>query len=360
MNRSRTAADPYARYGWLLWGAWLIFLAFPVQESLDASTTGRVAVGLTGTGVFAVIYVLGFLGMFGSGPLAGHSGAWVLAALVVVVVVSSPAIGLGVMSFMPFLQALGVFILPRPLNWWWTAAVVAVTLVVPTVLDPSSGWFFIMFIVVAVSLGTGAGRVMADQGESHARVRDELTVTAERDRVARDVHDVLGHSLTVISVKAELAERLVDLDPARARAELVEIQTLARQALAEIRATVGGLRAAGLDDEIAAAAVALRSAGIEADLPADAAALDPRRRTVAAWVLREAVTNVVRHSGARHCVVTLEDARLVVRDDGRAAHQEALVPGNGLRGLRERVAGSGGSLDVHPVPGGGTELEVSW
>ena len=91
----------------------------------------------------------------------------------------------------------------------------------------------------------------------------ELALVAERERVARDVHDVLGHSLTVVTVKAELAERLVDLDPERAKAELAEIQTLSRQALAEIRATVGGLRAARLGDELASARTALAGAGIE-------------------------------------------------------------------------------------------------
>lgn len=352
------AADPFERYGWLLWGAWLIFLVFPVGESLDASSTIKVIGGLIGTGLFGVLYVFGFLAMVGRGPMAGRPGWLVLTALVAVVAASAPAIGLGVMSFMPYLQALGMFVLPRPLNWWWTGLVVVATLGLPTLIDPSSDWAIIMFIVVAAALGTGAGRVMADHGDAYAQVRDELTVTAERDRVARDVHDVLGHSLTVVSLKAELAERLVDVDPDRARAELAEIQTLARQALAEIRATVGGLRGAGLDDEVAAAAVALRAAGIAADLPAGGVALDPRRRTVAAWVLREAVTNVVRHSGARHCVVTLEEARMSVVDDGRGVDE--LVIGNGLRGLGERVAGSGGSLSVGPAAGGGTELEVSW
>ena len=208
--------------------------------------------------------------------------------------------------------------------------------------------------MVAVAIGTGAGRMMSDQGADHARIRDELTITAERDRVARDVHDVLGHSLTVVSVKAELAQRLIDLDPDRARTELAEIQTLTRQALAEIRSTVGGLRAAGLDDEMAAATVALQAAGIEAHLPADSTALDPRRRTVAAWVLREAVTNVVRHSGAQHCTVTLDNSRLVVTDDGRGV--DALLIGNGLRGLRERVDDSGGELRVGAPPG----AALSW
>lgn len=357
MNPSEVA-DPYERYGWLLWGTWLIFLAFPAAAALDAASTAQVVGGLVGTAVFGVSYVLSFLGLGGTGPLAGRSAPLLLAVLVGIVVAMAPAIGLGILSFMPFLQSFGVFALPRPLNWWWTGAVVGTTFVLPLVLGESSQWLFLLLIVTAVSLGTGAGRLMADQGVAYGQVRDELTVTAERARVARDVHDVLGHSLTVVSVKAELAERLIELDPARARGELAEIQALTRQALAELRATVGGLRTAVLDDEIDAAAVALRAAGIEADLPVDVSALDPRHRGVAAWVLREAVTNVVRHSGARRCVVTLQSARLAVVDDGCGSAD--LVTGNGLRGLRERVTGSGGTLSVGRAAGGGTELEVSW
>ena len=110
---------------------------------------------------------------------------------------------------------------------------------------------------------TAAIRLMTDRGQEYEAMSRELALVAERERVARDVHDVLGHSLTVVTVKAELAERLVDLDPERAKAELAEIQALSRQALAEIRATVGGLRLARLDDELASARTALVGAGIE-------------------------------------------------------------------------------------------------
>ncbi len=199
---------------------------------------------------------------------------------------------------------------------------------------------------------------MADHGEDWARLQEQLAVTAERDRVARDVHDVLGHSLTVVTVKAQLAERLVEADPERARAELVEVQQLARQALAEIRATVRGLRSTALEDELLVAADALASAGIAADLPDDPEVLDPRHRTTAAWALREAVTNVVRHSGAGHCEVVLAPGAIEVRDDG--AGVASAPEGGGLRGLRERAAAGGGSLEVGPGPAGGTILAVRW
>nr|WP_241728651.1 sensor histidine kinase [Nocardioides zeae] len=188
-------------------------------------------------------------------------------------------------------------------------------------------------------------------------VGEEIALVAERERVARDVHDVLGHSLTVVVAKAELAERLVDLDPERAKAEIASIRSLSREALGEVRATVSGLRVARLGDELASAREALTAADIVADVPSDPDVVDPRRRIVVAWVLREAVTNVVRHSGASRCTVELGDARLAVSDDGRGGvHQ----PGNGLRGIGERVRAAGGTLTVTSGPEGGTRLEVTW
>ncbi len=351
--------DPWSRYGWLVWAGWLIFLVFPVIESLAADSVARQVVGLVGTAAFGVVYAGAFLtDGGGSGALSGaRRQVAALGLLVLITGIEAVAIGLGAMSFLPFLMAFSMFALPRPANWWF-GAVVAASMVVPWAIDPDEGWIFLTFVVVAVGLGTGAGRLMTDQGEHWSRLQEQLAVTAERDRVARDVHDVLGHSLTVVAVKAQLAARLVDADPERAKAELDEVQQLAREALAEIRTTVRGLRSTALEDELLAAADALASAGIAADLPDDPEVLEPRHRTVAAWALREAVTNVVRHSGARRCEVELRADGLSVRDDGRGRGDAG--EGSGLRGLRERVAASGGALEVAAGPGGGTALEVHW
>ena len=195
----------------------------------------------------------------------------------------------------------------------------------------------------------------------------QVTLSAERDRVARDVHDVLGHSLTVITVKAELAERLMDVDPDRAKDELAQIRTLTRQALAEVRTTVGGLRSARLKDEVQTAQTVLAGAGIECTITGDTATVDPRHRTVCAWVLREAVTNVVRHSRATHCTVTLGPSSVSVTDNGRGlgdplAHgprRDERDGGNGIRGLTERVEAVGGQLEMAGAAGGqGTSLKV--
>src|SRR5699024_3537237 len=147
------------------------------------------------------------------------------------------------------------------------------------------------------------------------------------------------------------AERLVDADPDAAKAELAQIRSLTRESLAEIRATVAGLRVARLADELDSARQALSDAGISAEVPSAVDTVDPRHRLVLAWVLREAVTNVVRHSGAGRCRVELNARSLVVTDDGvgpgaaieasAATRTRAAAGGTGLRGVAERVNGAG-------------------
>ena len=203
-------------------------------------------------------------------------------------------------------------------------------------------------------------RRMMEGDERREEMQRTLAVAAERDRVARDVHDVLGHSLTVVSLKADLAERLVDRDPERAKAEIAAIRSLTRQSLAEIRATVAGLRVTRLADERDTAVEALRDAGIEASVPADVDVVDPAHRITVAWALRETTTNVIRHSGARRADIAWGPTWLEVVDDGRGLRGRR--EGNGLTGLRERLARVGGTLDVTegiPGPHGpGTRVRV--
>src|SRR5699024_7032205 len=208
---------------------------------------------------------------------------------------------------------------------------VLLTFVVLVVTDHLDRWVYIV-IASAVTLFVGLIRWISDRQDSEDALRRQLDLAAERERVARDVHDVLGHSLTVVTVKAELAERLLDADPDAARSELAEIRSLTRDALDDVRATVAGLRVVRLADEREAARTALAGAGIEADVPTDPSPIDPRRRIVIAWVLREAVTNVVRHSSATRCDVRLGTSSLTVTDDGVGPGTAAEA--RGLRGAR--------------------------
>jgi two-component system sensor histidine kinase DesK len=194
----------------------------------------------------------------------------------------------------------------------------------------------------------------------------DLAVTQERGRFARDLHDVLGHSLTVITMKAELAGRLTHADPDRAAAEIADVERIARDALADVRATVAGYRSVSLANELAAARMALDAAGIEADLPTAVDDVASERRELLGWAIREGVTNVVRHSGAKHCRVIVASNGVEVVDDGRGPAEWSGAPraagngGNGLPGLRERAAAAGASVSVGAVDGGGFRLRVGW
>jgi two-component system sensor histidine kinase DesK len=194
---------------------------------------------------------------------------------------------------------------------------------------------------------------------SHDEVR-RLAALAERERIGRDLHDLLGHTLSLITLKSELANRLFERDPVSARQEIAEVERVARDALAQVRRAVTGIRAAGLAAEMASAKLLLESNGVRlsydfADVP-----LPVEIETVLAMTVREAATNIQRHAQANSARVTLEtrDTLLLLRveDDGRGG---AIVPGNGLTGMRERLSGIGAELRVDSARGKGTVLVVS-
>lgn len=340
---------------WLLSAAWLVFLMFPVMAlwRQPLAVPWRVG-GLVLLAVFGVIFVAGCQQGWAFAdrpplrePLIG------LGLLVAVAAVLAVMLRADVLSLAPFLIAYACFALPQRPMVATLAVAWLVTAAVPVITGQVSLWA----ITVGVTVTCVMTRELFLRSQEAAHMREALRVATERERVARDVHDVLGHSLTAIAVKTQLAAKLIDRDAERTRAELAEIAELTQTAIGEIRETVGGLRVAVLTDEIAAAEKSLTAAGIAAELPSDPTVVDPRHRTLLAWVLREAVTNVVRHSRAHRCHVTLASAGLTVTDDGRGfAGRE----GHGLRGMRERVEQAGGTLTIGPATGGrGTTVAVT-
>jgi two-component system, NarL family, sensor histidine kinase DesK len=225
--------------------------------------------------------------------------------------------------------------------------------------------------VVGVGLLLTLMRDLRIRNRELADARAELAqaaVAAERERFARDLHDLLGHSLSVIAIKAELAGRLVPGSPDRAAVEVGEVEGVARQALSEVRQAVSGYRQPTLADELEGARVALSAAGIDASIDRKPVSLEPEVEAVLAWTVREGATNVIRHSGASHCSVTVRagegDAGVEVLDDGigngRApGRADTGVGGNGLTGLRERAASLRGWIEAGAAPGGGYRLAVS-
>lgn len=360
--RPSAGDEAWSRWGWLTGGIWLVFFGFPLYFTWTSGLPLRVRLATTAVVVaFCVVYVLTLRLCTGSvthgqGARARRIGWAGLTALVLLALLLSGLIGLNSMTSMPFVVSLPVFFLPWRTTWVTSLALFAAGIAASYL---AWGWSpaFLWGIAALVLTIAVLSRYLEERSEAGRAADAELQVVEERERVARDVHDVLGHSLTVVTMKAELAHRLVEVDPRRARQEMLEVQDLARTALAEIRATVGGLRVARLADEVESARVALAGAGITAELPEDLAVVDPRHRITLAWVLREAVTNVVRHSRAGVCRVSLTSDSLVVEDDGRGAGGRR--EGNGLRGLRERVAQAGGETEIGVgAHGRGTRLEV--
>ena len=186
-----------------------------------------------------------------------------------------------------------------------------------------------------------------------------LAGMAERERIGRDLHDLLGHTLSLVALKSELAGKLVERDPAAAREQIRDVETVARQALAQVREAVAGIRAAGLQAELAAARLALLAADVRLDQRLAPVALDADREQALALAVRESVTNVIRHAQARRVEVELGEhagsARLSIADDGRGG---ATAPGNGLAGMRERLLAVGGTLEIDSAPGAGTRLTM--
>ena len=195
-------------------------------------------------------------------------------------------------------------------------------------------------------------KLLAAQAES-----EHLAKVAERERIARDLHDLLGHTLSVIVLKSELASRLTASDPARAAEEIRDVERISREALTQVRAAVRGYRSAGFDSELREALRALEAAGILVETSVEAPPLSPAQETVFAMALREAVTNVVRHAHATVCRLTLRQTgrfcEMVIADNGLGG---ALDEGSGLSGMRERVEALGGALERDGSHG--TELRI--
>jgi two-component system sensor histidine kinase DesK len=245
-----------------------------------------------------------------------------------------------------------------------TAAAVAVGLVAATGSDSSTvGAYTVSLVAVGAimaSLGstTRANRKLREAREELAR----LAVAEERSRIARDLHDLLGHTLSLIALKTELAAKLVDSDPRRARTELDDVQEVTRQALSEVREAVQGFRRLAVDDELEGARAALSAAGIDCRIDRSADELPDEIESALAWAVREATTNVVRHSGARTCAISVstggDTVALQVDDDGARA-PGASQNGTGLAGLAERARRLDGTLEAGARPEGGFRVRLT-
>ena len=201
------------------------------------------------------------------------------------------------------------------------------------------------FYVVAYFVGRSMHK-----SREHKAIEKELGILSERERIARDVHDVLGHSLTIVNLKAELAAKLVETNASAAQEQMRQVAQLSRQALAEVHSTVTRLRVPDLEGEILASSRALETAGIQANLPdaTTAANIAGMNSSLFSWALRETVTNIVRHSHATYATVRLNSTGLEVIDNGIGIGDAPCK--SGLTGLCTRIEDAGGILTLGNAP----------
>lgn len=248
--------------------------------------------------------------------------------------------------FFPFVAAMAAMLFE-----FRVSRVLVVALAVPL-----GGWmaavgdlFGLGMVTMGFVLGLGLGASFANE-RTQLRLREAeertavFAVAAERERIAQDLHDILGHSLTTIAVKADLAERLIAIGDPHAGQQVGELATIARAALADVRATASGMREVRLASEIASVRSVLDAAGIEPVTPSGLPTLDDRTSELFGYVVREAVTNVIRHSGATRCEIEADESAVSVIDDGHGIQQRGA--GHGLANLRQRVESAGGVLEV--------------
>ncbi|MCR9130361.1 MAG: sensor histidine kinase [Alphaproteobacteria bacterium] len=265
----------------------------------------------------------------GLGPLNGMSGTYAIFAVTMAASVRPPRLAVIAIA------VIGLVYWPLSL------------LVLPVTLFEVAITSFISIMAGAATLAGFNTAERVSLSERALRLDAELAAVRERERIARDLHDVLGHTLTTIAVKSDLANRLMDSDPDAARKEIAEIRDASRASLRDVRAAVAGMNATTLKVEIERARSALESAGVTLSVKGEAPGLEPRADTALGLAMREAATNIIRHSGARSARLTLSaadgSARFTIEDDGGGG---APVEGEGLTGMRRRLEGLGGSLKI--------------
>lgn len=343
-------------HGWspLLWVVYLGF--FFIQPVMDHVSLRLWLLDGLGAAVFLVFY-------FGLFALKNPRALVHIGGMLILGVLFQP-VNQGACTFFIFAAAM----LPFCVNTQ-TAAVAGLAAIgtigaVEGLLLHVGGWTLFYSALFPVIIGAG-NTFFAERNRMNCRLRkaneeiEHLAKVAERERIARDLHDVLGHTLSVITLKSELAGKLIEHDPQRAAKEISEVEQISRQALSEVRDAIRGYRSQGLAAELAQAKSTLETAGLTVQCDAaSTVALPAVQESVLSLAVREAVTNVVRHAQARTCRMRLDQqngsCQLEIQDDGLGSSNGE---GNGLRGMRERVEMLGGTL--HRSTEAGTTLTIT-
>lgn len=350
------AAGPVGRGRWypllhLVWLVWMVAAPWYVDGGRSPLVFALTLASLV---VFLPLYFRAWYG--DPRRVAWNTAAIAALGLVMIAVNTSWSYVIYAAVLIPYCTT------PRRAMGWVLALMVAFAAVATSMDFPFAVTATAVVMCVILAVLTLLGRINhlhdAALRLSHDEVR-RLAATAERERIGRDLHDLLGHTLSLITVKSELARRLIDRDVDGARAEIGDIERIARDALAQVRSAVTGIRATGLAAELASAKLLLESSGIALDYRSDDLPLSAGTESALALCLREAVTNVQRHAAARRVSIALvRDGRtavLTIDDDGRGG---AIARGNGLSGIAERLAALGGVSTLRSGAKTGTHVEL--
>jgi two-component system sensor histidine kinase DesK len=362
------ASSGISRRLWRLYAyAWFVCLLFPllalVQGQRSAAQTAGAAAGIVlFIGCYTWVMWPHPLGSVAAPRVTGQAALALCGGLTLLVLTLSVGNGIAFLWLFVGVSAIVGVSLPARDAFVGVMALTLITLGVGIVLSggvAQTDWLHVLPLVLLVrGLGldmAGAHRLSAALHELHAARRElaQLAVANERSRLARDLHDLLGHALSLIALKSELARRILADAPARAADELLAVERVARQTLREVREAVAGYRQPTLASELDGARQLLDAAGIAATIDPCGEPLSPAVDGVLAWAVREGVTNVIHHSRARWCRISIlrERGAIVaeVLNDGIACvgpDAEVSPPGGGLAGLQERVAALGGTADA--------------
>jgi two-component system sensor histidine kinase DesK len=343
-------SDPKGRL--LCVGTALLCLGFPLGDALSGRLSrGSEVVAAAGLAAFAALYLRLFWILPSVATERRAEGTALLGAVAALAIALSLAFGDEWLVLLIYLGVAVALALPARFALPAIAAVAGVSVAITGETDLAVQIVSFGVLLVAVR------RLMELVGELEAARAQvaELAAGEERLRLSRDMHDLLGHNLSVIALKSQLARKLLGRDPSAAEGEVRDIESVARSSLKEARAAVRGMRSASLASELDRAREALETAGIEVEVRTTGP-LPARVEAVLGFAAREGATNVVRHSGAARCEIVVrrvgDSAELELRDDGVGA-VSASGQGTGLRGLAERMAEAGGRLEASPAEGGG-------
>jgi two-component system sensor histidine kinase DesK len=338
----------------------LLFLANLGAEIVQYSGWHRIIAG-TGFVVFlALYYGAALIRGSWSDPITPRSwllyGLFATAALVLPLLGGSDWVGMPV-----YLSVLSAIFLPSRFATLGVGLSTAAAALVCLAAGTTTGAVWAVSIsalsVGVMMLAFRHSRELLEQLRVARAEVARLAASEERLRIARDLHDLLGHSLSLIVLKSELAKRLAPVDTDRSVQEITDINQVARQALADVRETVSGYRRRSLAEELDSARGVLTAAGVEPVVRMSGTPLPPEQDALFAWVVREGVTNIVRHARASRAEISVTSSTVEISDNGQGT--ESYCPGNGLSGLGERISDAHGVLTSGPGPGGGFTVRVT-